>query len=248
MIQKRLWLLILAAVLTVGLCVPASANTLQKGSKGDDVVLIQQQLIDLGFLTGAADGIFGSQTASAIKAFQRHEGLKQTGKLTDKQQFDLLSLWNIATDTSYAIYGGGSEDLSGVYPDTCGLAADDRGDVYFEYCYRHYTAEANLMALRTGPCPPQLEMMLAGNACRYWETWILEMYDEWEARASKSDKKTVRRYRQDFIDDLAKMRREWQAQQPADQPNWALIQEANWLEEVGIQQCLDLHGMEPQGK
>ncbi len=245
--MKRRWVPVLALLLALAVCAPALASTLQKGSKGDEVAQVQRQLIDLGFLDGEADGIFGSQTASAVKAFQRWLDLKQTGKLTDKQQFDLQTLWDIATDTSYAAYGGGSEDLRGVYPDSCTLAQDDRGDVYFSYCWRHYRAEANLMMLRQGKCPQRLEMMLAGNACRYWEAWILEMYDEWEKQLPKSDKKIARRYRQDFIDDLAAQRAQWQAAQPAGDPNWALIQEANWLEEVGIQQCLDLHGMEAQG-
>lgn len=245
--MRRHWILPIALILALCVCAPALAGTLQKGSKGEDVRAVQQQLIDLGFLTGEADGIYGNQTAAAVKAFQKYEGLNQTGKLTDKQRFDLQSVWDIATDTSYAIYGGGSEDLRGVYADSCALSEDERGNVYFEYCWRHYKAEANLMLLRQGTCPQQMEMMLAGNACRYWETWILEMYDEWEKQLSKSDKKIARKYRQDFIDDLKAMRAQWQAQQPADQPNWALIQEANWLEEVGIQQCLDLHGMEAQG-
>ncbi len=74
------------------------------------------------------------------------------------------------------------------------------------------------------------------------------MYDEWAAQLPRSQRKVAVQYRQDFLDDMARLRAEWQAQQPADQPNWALVQEANWLEEAGVQMCYDLYGMEPQGK
>ena len=41
----------------------------------------QQLLIDLGYLTGAADGLLGPRTAEALRAFQAQNGLEQTGEL-----------------------------------------------------------------------------------------------------------------------------------------------------------------------
>lgn len=43
----------------------------------------QQRLIDLGYLYGAADGIYGPMTADALKRFQGEHGLEQTGELND---------------------------------------------------------------------------------------------------------------------------------------------------------------------
>jgi peptidoglycan hydrolase-like protein with peptidoglycan-binding domain len=43
--------------------------------------LLQQELKDLGFDPGAVDGVFGSKTIAALKAFQKSKGLPQTGKL-----------------------------------------------------------------------------------------------------------------------------------------------------------------------
>ena len=43
----------------------------------------QQQLIDLGYLYGAADGIYGPMTAAALKRFQGERGLEETGELND---------------------------------------------------------------------------------------------------------------------------------------------------------------------
>ena len=47
-------------------------------SKGDEVVALQEKLIQYGFLTGKADGSYGTGTASAVTRFQKH--LQAQGK------------------------------------------------------------------------------------------------------------------------------------------------------------------------
>lgn len=47
--------------------------------RGDDVANLQQYLCALGFDTGKVDGIFGHQTAVAIREFQRNAGLPVDG-------------------------------------------------------------------------------------------------------------------------------------------------------------------------
>ena len=61
--------------------VPVTHKTIKKGSTGPDVVLCQQDLIFLGYDLGpkGADGIFGSLTDAAVRAFQGSVGLKQDG-------------------------------------------------------------------------------------------------------------------------------------------------------------------------
>lgn len=54
-------------------------RTLTTGSSGDDVKSVQLRLKALGYLTGTADGQYGSATASAMKAFQQMNGLTATG-------------------------------------------------------------------------------------------------------------------------------------------------------------------------
>ena len=58
--------------------VPAS-GTLKKGSTGTDVKSLQAKLIELGYLKGKADGIFGQKTQNAVMAFQRANKLKADG-------------------------------------------------------------------------------------------------------------------------------------------------------------------------
>ncbi len=54
-------------------------DTIRAGNKGDRVKTLQQSLITLGYLSGKADGVFGSQTKNAVKAFQRNNRLTADG-------------------------------------------------------------------------------------------------------------------------------------------------------------------------
>lgn len=49
------------------------------GTANDNVTLIQQKLIDSGYLNDRADGIFGKNTAEAVKKFQSANGLAADG-------------------------------------------------------------------------------------------------------------------------------------------------------------------------
>ena len=70
--------ILLSICLSVWICflsvLPAFAyesTTLYNGSKGEDVRELQQALIDLGYLKGTADGIFGNKTEIAVRKFQK---------------------------------------------------------------------------------------------------------------------------------------------------------------------------------
>ena len=53
--------------------------TLTVGNTGGDVRAMQQRLIQLGYLSGGADGIFGPKTALAVRSFQTNNKLNATG-------------------------------------------------------------------------------------------------------------------------------------------------------------------------
>ncbi len=59
----------------------ATAGSLKLGSEGSAVRQVQQRLKALGYYTGVADGVFGTETQSAVKAFQRRNGLTADGKV-----------------------------------------------------------------------------------------------------------------------------------------------------------------------
>lgn len=59
---------------------PEPRQTLsQFGSTGEEVRQIQKKLKSAGYYSGAVDGIFGSRTRDAVKAFQRDCGLTADG-------------------------------------------------------------------------------------------------------------------------------------------------------------------------
>ena len=63
---------------------------LAKGSNGKKVKEVQERLIKWGFLDGGADGIFGSGTQAAVKAFQADRGLDETGVVDQNTYSELL--------------------------------------------------------------------------------------------------------------------------------------------------------------
>jgi len=58
---------------------PAQTPLLRQGDTGYQVKRLQRLLVQRGFDAGAADGIFGKQTAAAVKAAQRARGLDVDG-------------------------------------------------------------------------------------------------------------------------------------------------------------------------
>lgn len=61
-------------------------ETLKRGMKGDDVRRLQQRLIELGYALPkyGADGEYGSETVTAVKAFQLDRGLEADGIAGEK--------------------------------------------------------------------------------------------------------------------------------------------------------------------
>ena len=62
----------------------ADAVTYKQGSTGSVVTQIQTKLRTWGYYSGSVDGIYGSKTVSAVKYFQRTNGLTADGKCGPK--------------------------------------------------------------------------------------------------------------------------------------------------------------------
>jgi predicted chitinase len=58
---------------------PPLLKLVKPNMKGPGVTAVQRQLKAKGYLAGAVDGIYGAQTAEAVKAFQRDHGLGADG-------------------------------------------------------------------------------------------------------------------------------------------------------------------------
>ena len=59
---------------------PIEGAAISSGSMGEAVTKLQKRLKELGYYSGAVDGTAGSGTMNAVKAFQKKNGLSQTGK------------------------------------------------------------------------------------------------------------------------------------------------------------------------
>ena len=65
---------------------PAKPQKLKVGSKGAEVLALQQRLTDLGYWNGKADGKFGGTTQQAVLAIQKAAGIGRDGTVGPKTQ------------------------------------------------------------------------------------------------------------------------------------------------------------------
>lgn len=92
------------------------------GSRGSEVTTIQTKLKRWGYYNGAIDGVFGTQTLNAVKAFQRKNGLTVDGVAGTKT----LNAMGITSSTSTST-STNSSDLNLL---THIVYAEARGEVY----------------------------------------------------------------------------------------------------------------------
>ena len=60
-------------------CSTGGFPTLRRGSVSNYVLIAQDDLNTLGYSTGGLDGIFGTQTYNAVRAYQSSVGLSSDG-------------------------------------------------------------------------------------------------------------------------------------------------------------------------
>lgn len=82
-VAKKAWQIITIILLNILIIVfisDGNASALSKmGSRGDEVVQIQQKLKDMGYYQGNVDGMYGYQTMNAVKDFQNDNSLSVDG-------------------------------------------------------------------------------------------------------------------------------------------------------------------------
>ena len=88
-------------------------TTLKKGDTGNDVVLLQQALAQLGLLTSAADGIYGTGTMTAVRKFQQANGLDVDGIAGAKTQEVLFEMSPVTPIVEATVAPGEILDLPG---------------------------------------------------------------------------------------------------------------------------------------
>lgn len=79
MLRRKIWVSIVAVlIVTVAAFISASAVS-KRGSSGSEVKKIQTKLKNWGYYSGTVDGVYGWQTESAVKSFQKKNNLKVDG-------------------------------------------------------------------------------------------------------------------------------------------------------------------------
>lgn len=96
------------AVAMPNVTMPAYAAVYQQGSSGSTVKTIQRKLKNWGYYKGSVDGVYGPKTVSAVKYFQRKNGLSPDGIVGNKT----LKALGISTSSSNSSGNSGSATYS----------------------------------------------------------------------------------------------------------------------------------------
>ena len=84
-------------------------TTSRRGSSGSEVRKIQEKLKRWGYYSGSVDGIYGSGTESAVKKFQKANGLKADG-IAGKATLNAMGI--SSSNSSSSSGGNNSNDLN----------------------------------------------------------------------------------------------------------------------------------------
>ena len=107
------FLLLILVGICYGIFFTASSNVeaLSKyGSRGEEVRQIQTKLKRWGYYKGSIDGIYGSQTVSAVKYFQRKNGLTQDG-IAGPQTLAAMGIMSSSNSSSSSVSNNSNVNL-----------------------------------------------------------------------------------------------------------------------------------------
>jgi len=110
-------------IAALGIYSVSSSAVYKIGSTGDMVRQIQIRLINSGFMTGSADGVYGNKTAVAVRDFQRENDLKSDG-IVGVETLALLGLSGESLPPPTGNYDADIELLARI------ISAESRGEPY----------------------------------------------------------------------------------------------------------------------
>jgi peptidoglycan lytic transglycosylase len=98
-----------AIVLALSLCLPAltwaRGDATQTQMSQDEIRQVQERLKELGYYDGAIDGVYGPQTAEAVREYQRGQGLAVTGSV-NQETAQTLQIGEVAETTETTLASG----------------------------------------------------------------------------------------------------------------------------------------------
>ena len=120
--MKRIFVILLTLTMLFGICGVSASGLSKIGSRSDEVRAVQQSLKEKGYYNYTVDGIFGTRTQSAVKSFQRDNGLKVDGVAGEQT---LKALGGTSGSNSYGGYNSSDYDLLARI-----ISAEARGENY----------------------------------------------------------------------------------------------------------------------
>ena len=218
---------------------------LRRGSSGDEVVRLQQQLIDVGALDDTADGKFGPKTEKAVKTLQAYFGQKKTGKADEKFMDELSLLWYTLQEEEVGTGELSEEDMREQHLYCYPTEAEP------EYCPRHeflhYLEGLLKVNGRAAPAGVQCKIYQRIDVLGYRE--ILVMYDLWEERLQDAEKHIAREQKENFISGFEAVFgsiSNYESLKPSlfSLNTWKDMY--NWVMLTLVNNCYDLNGQEPE--
>ena len=185
MLTRMLVLLTILCLLPV-----CSLAALRRGDKGEDVRSLQQMLFETGWLFEEPDGIFGRNTESAVKDYERYAGLPADGVADDRMLETLSESWlEMLVETGQLTEGEGAL-ADGRYPAFCTHQGMD-GASAIEYCAAHDALFSQSQAL--------IAAGQAGRAAQLWREEIARLYDLWLSRMDESQHAAIAAARDQYL-------------------------------------------------
>ena len=103
--KKRIYAIASAVILLLAIYINVFAVS-KNGSRGEEVRKIQTKLKNWGYYNGSVDGIYGWQTESAVRSFQKKNGLSVDG-VAGTKTLNAMGIYSSSSST-----GGGSSSSS----------------------------------------------------------------------------------------------------------------------------------------
>ena len=132
-INKKKILITFLVLILIGICTSFyifrnnEVEALSKyGSRGSEVTQIQTKLKRWGYYSGSVDGIYGSRTVTAVKKFQKKNGLTVDG-LAGKNTLAAMGIYNSSNSSSSS---GTSSNSSNVNLLARVIHGEARGEPY----------------------------------------------------------------------------------------------------------------------
>ena len=126
---------VMLAATTMAVALPAQSvfASYNVGTSGPDVAEIQNELSDLGYYNGIPDGVYGADTAAAVKKYQASMGLEADGVVGDYTYSKLMGKRMPSRRSDYGVsrgYGYGYGANTGMVRSLISTAYDYVGVPY----------------------------------------------------------------------------------------------------------------------